>query len=402
MIRSNGKGSATRKRRLAGGSLAASLAGLVFAGLSMQSAAAAETRSYVVSWFHIANFLGGPEDCPNGLNPMSTEFYRTDLIALGKTPAEADELLKNFPGGPGGPDGEYIKLIMNRGDHGKTNAFAHPETVEDPHLKTVEGHFAYGFNLDGKGAASPNSFEDPETHEKGVNNQYWRAVGCVRSFRAAEPTRPTYAAANWDILRDQMPAWLISISGITDPRNSDNVTVTFDRALEHVTRDANGDVRPDMTYRVDSNPRSHNVLHGKIKDGVLTIEPGDLHMTADPFLQPDYNFHQAHLRLELKPDGGVKGHPRRLSRLVSDLLELCRRGLDRRAQHVAGTAGSLLCAEAAGRRLPGSEDGGEYGHFRGLYGRSGSGLPRAAGRHDRPQNRGRALRRPPNGATARG
>src|SRR5438477_1284857 len=47
----------------------------------------------------------------------------------------------------------------------------------------VESKYAYGFNLDGQGAASVDSFEDPETHEVGVNNQLFRVLGCARAFR---------------------------------------------------------------------------------------------------------------------------------------------------------------------------------------------------------------------------
>ena len=43
------------------------LAGL--AAVSPQSLRAAESKSYVVDWFYMANYYGGPEDCPKGLNP---------------------------------------------------------------------------------------------------------------------------------------------------------------------------------------------------------------------------------------------------------------------------------------------------------------------------------------------
>ena len=66
-----------------------------------------------------------------------------------------------------------------------------------------------------------------------------------------------------------MPAWLIEVSGITDPMNSPDVKVELFRATDHIVRDANSNVRADMSYRTDPDPRSHNVLHGHIKEGVL-------------------------------------------------------------------------------------------------------------------------------------
>lgn len=270
-----------------------------------RAAAAGETRGYAISWFGIAAYYGGDSDCPDGINPMSTEFYKRELLRLGYPEAEATALLKDFPGNPGQPDGQYIKIMATRGDK-KTNVYAHPESSYDPGLKEIKGKFAYGFNLDGK-TDSPISFTDPDTGEKGIKNQFYRVLGCVRSFRAPPGQHPTLAQAQWDVLRDEMPAWLIEVSGITDIKNSDNVTVRLYRATDHVSRDATGAVRSDMSFNVDPDPRSQNVLHGKIKDGVLTTEASDIHLLADPFLIPEYHWTKAQLKLKLNPDGSLKG-----------------------------------------------------------------------------------------------
>jgi len=280
-------------------------AGLALAMSTAVHAAPSETRGYVISWFGIAGYFGGDTDCPDGINPMSTEFYKRELLRLGYSEADATNLLKDFPGNPGKPDGEYIKIMQTRGDK-KTNVYAHPESSYDPGLKEIKGKFGYGFNLDGK-TDSPISFIDPDTGEKGIKNQYYRTLGCVRSFRAPPPQHPTLAQAQWDVLRDEMPAWLIEVSGITDPKNSDNVTVTLSRATDHISRDSTGGVRSDMSFNVDPDPRSHNVLHGKIKDGVLITEPTDIRLVADPFLIPEYHWTKAQLKLKVNPDGTLKG-----------------------------------------------------------------------------------------------
>jgi hypothetical protein len=286
-------------------SYAGSLALAAGIAVSALPSAQAETRGYVISWFGIAAYYSGDADCPDGINPMSTDFYKRELLRLGYSEKDATDLLKDFPGNPGQPDGQYIKIMQTRGDK-KTNVYAHPESSYDPGLKEIKGKFGYGFNLDGN-VDSPISFTDPDTGEKGIKNQYYRTLGCVRSFRAPPPQHPTLAQAQWDVLRDEMPAWLIEIDGITDPKNSDNVTVTLSRATDHVWRDATGAVRGDMSFNVDPDPRSLNVLHGKIKDGVLTTEPSDIHLLADPFLIPYYHWTKARLRLKLNPDGGLKG-----------------------------------------------------------------------------------------------
>ena len=45
--------------------------------------------------------------------------------------------------------------------------------------------------------ARANGFEDPETHEQGVNNQLFRALGCFIAERGTPTTRPTWPAQNW-------------------------------------------------------------------------------------------------------------------------------------------------------------------------------------------------------------
>ena len=164
------------------------------------------------------------------------------------------------------------------------------------------GRFGYGFNLDGKGAASPNGFEDPQTHEKGVNNQLFRAIGCLQAYKGYPPPQPPLEAEyRWDYSRAGMGAWLISISGADFDRDGE-VTVTFESSMDPVTtQDANAHIQSDMTYRVAAHPASHNVLHGRIHDGVIITEPATIRMHCDAYIQPVYEFLKARMRLESSP-----------------------------------------------------------------------------------------------------
>lgn len=295
-------GAATHRLGMTASGLALSLAGLVAGGLSIAPASASETRGYVVSWFHRAAY-SQDGDCPGGLNPPSEVFVKKILADMGKTPQEQEPLFKDYPANM------YGAIVMRGKVDGKpANVYTHPTSVPDPQIHTIVGRYAYGFNLDGKGAASPNSFEDPETHEVGVNNQLARALGCFVAERGTPTTRPTWPAIEWDAGRDQMPAWVIEISGIDDPKNSDNVTVGIYRATGPTTRNASGDPQADMTFRIDPNPRMQNVMHGKIKDGVLITDRFDFDMLQDPILGvAEYIFKDAKLRLTLNPDGSLKG-----------------------------------------------------------------------------------------------
>src|ERR1700761_4174967 len=89
-------------------------AGLAAAAFAAGHASASETRGYVVSWFGVSTYYGSESDCPDGLNPMSTEFYKRELLRLGYSEADATKLLKNFPGDPGAPGSEYMKIMATR------------------------------------------------------------------------------------------------------------------------------------------------------------------------------------------------------------------------------------------------------------------------------------------------
>jgi hypothetical protein len=264
---------------------------------------AAETRSYVVSWFHFATFASDA-DCPTGLNPSADVFFRRLYKELGNTPEQIEKMMANFPnGGGGGGNGN----IGQRGriDGKPANVYLNPTSEPDPNIKLAVGKVGYGFNLDGKDG--PNSFVDPETGEKGIDNQLHRALGCTGSLRGTPKARPTHPAIQWDMTRDNMAAWLIQISGIDDPQNDDDVEVEITRAIEPIIRDMSGEPQRDMTFRVEGNPRMQNRAHAKIKNGRLTTDAFDFYMIGDPFSLPEYEFKNAKLRFDLKPDGSISG-----------------------------------------------------------------------------------------------
>jgi hypothetical protein len=185
------------------------------------------------------------------------------------------------------------------------NIYNYPESVPDPHIKTVVGKFMYGFILDGHGGGS-DSFEDPETHEKGVNDQLWRAVGCFKDYDLSLPNRPFLEGVWWDTTVDFMPAWSITITG-DDLSKNGPVTVTFDKALRHLKRNATGGILPNATYALDPNPRSHNVFRGEIKNHVLTIEPSNLRLESEPPMWTEISLRNAHMRLNLEQSGDLNG-----------------------------------------------------------------------------------------------
>jgi hypothetical protein len=272
--------------------------------VSSTVAAAEQSKSFVVSWFTPAIY-SQDNDCP-GRNPSIDGIYRHAIQQLGVSPEEEERLFAKYEGTTGG--GEAGEIIINRAriDGKPVNAYANPLAAPDPNLFTVTGKLSFGFDLDGK--KGPNSFEEAETHEQGIDNQFFRAVGCNTGMRAHYPNRPLAGGTfQWDNIRLTQPAWLLTIRG-EDLTRDGPVTVVFDRALEATQGDALSQTRANMTYRIDSNPRSHSEFKAYLRDGVVsTTEPGTFHMVSDPYYIHVFKFRDAQLRVKLLPDGNLDG-----------------------------------------------------------------------------------------------
>ena len=272
--------------------------------LGASTASAGETRSYVLTSFADAAY-STKDDCAEGIDPDQTVQYALDLEALGIPEEQVKKLMAGYPTGP------VTRMLVNRGRiNGKpVNAFTNPASVMDPKLHLVTGHYAYGFNLDGKGADSPNSFEDPVTHEMGVNNQLFRVYGCHKNFRGppADAGPSTYYSAEWSQARPTFPAWVVTISG-DDLSKDGPVTLSFDRSLDHVLLDAQGNTEAYTTFRLDPDPRAHNEFPGQIEHGVVTItDHHDFHLVGDPIVMNDLDLSHTHLRMKLEPNGNASG-----------------------------------------------------------------------------------------------
>lgn len=270
------------------------------------TAASAESRTFVVSFFSQAT-TSVDGDCSKGVNPTIEEQYLINLEHLGYSKEDIAAMAKKEAEG----NGDIGTIMMTRGriDGKPVNAYAHPTAVTDPKLNALDGRFAYGFDMDGKGLDDPDGFVDPETGQRGVDHQAYRALGCMRAFRGSLQGRPTFWDWAWGQLRDSQPAWLITIEGENLSQDGE-VTVTFDRAIEFVASNVDSSPRRDVTYRVDPDPRSHNVYKGKIKEGMLTLaEPGtaDFRMLQNPLVTPELKMKRLHLRFELKADGSMSG-----------------------------------------------------------------------------------------------
>src|SRR4051812_19941418 len=85
---------------------------LLLAAVSAPAPAiASETRSFVITWFNIAEYFD-PErrDCPHGTNPGPDIFFRRELTRLGRPAAEIDSYINSFGNLAGGPGAAPVQM----------------------------------------------------------------------------------------------------------------------------------------------------------------------------------------------------------------------------------------------------------------------------------------------------
>jgi hypothetical protein len=259
----------------------------------------AETRGYVISWFATAtNAANFKINCPQDKNGGRTEWTIRDLRAVGYTQEQAVEIVKNAANSTELPADITRKMDTRATVNGHpVSIYNYPEAVADPNIETVSGKFAYGFDLGGSAA---NKFEDPETHQM-IDDQLWRAVGCTESFRAVPPVMPYPEELAWNTMVDSAPGWAMQITG-DDLSRDGKVTITLDRTTQHLERDSTGSVMSNASYIIDVSPRSHNVLQGEIKDGVLTIKPAKVRLQGEMPYYGEIAIRDTRMRINMRDD----------------------------------------------------------------------------------------------------
>ena len=153
----------------------------------------------------------------------------------------------------------------------------HPGTSNEPYpFHEVKGKTALGLNLDGK--VDLNDFESPDG-EEGIDNQLYRAIGCIANFRGPDGT--AYHFENNYMQRFNYNRFLIELTDVDSLTDDDEVTVTTYRGLDGLLTDATGkDFIPGGTQRIDMRWGKQFIqkFNGKIVDGILTTDTADLNI----------------------------------------------------------------------------------------------------------------------------
>ena len=279
---------------------AAALATCLLLGLAA-GPGQAETLGFVVKdWMTAVYETKFIDECPGGLAIPNEEIWWRDLSKAERSELTQDGLLSSlarwFTAVRRGPNGEDVCI--------------NPTVVQDPPMPVVEGKVSFGKNLDGNidGSATPKTcahenFVSP-TGEPGIDNQMYRLVGCIYGWREAGVVEVN---ANEMRRTSGLAMILIEVEGVDDPRNDDDVTVSFYRSIDQFPLDSAGQVLPFSSYRIDTangKARYGDSLKGSIKDGVLETESGDVQL---PYYG-NYNYmhpviRDMSIRLEIAEDG---------------------------------------------------------------------------------------------------
>jgi len=275
-------------------------------GLGVWTTASAEwTKTYVIDWYEPAMYFGGKDilapgtDCPNGTNP-EIDWIKV-LIKAGYTEAEA-KWLRN-PENPSRSPVHGQNQMAFRGRN-RENVYLFPETYPDPGLVGVSGELSEGFNLDDNKATG---FAAP-TGEKGIDNNFYRALGCTKSYRGP-PRLSSGALSTNDSMRNG--GWTVAIvvhGAGKDPMNDSKVDVGFYMSSDKLVKDGNGEIAHDYTFRIKP-AKLEAIMKASTTNGVIVSKGATPEIwMRDPGGARDLQLLKARLKLQMKPDGSLEGY----------------------------------------------------------------------------------------------
>lgn len=298
--------------------------GYLVAGAGVLAAGSALAAAFLVT-------SGGPARAEGGsfLRDGEAGFVVTQFAyALGKDAGETGacpngmsknvaEIFQETPEGqrrPGESDGDYGdridaggKAISSTAD-GKNFCF-HPQLAPlDPHARAMESLSvpAGGIDLDGKDARTPARLADFTGLDgaKGVDNQFFRVVGCSRSFQSdgsSNGFQTEMYTGSWGIL--------VRLRDVDDLRNDDHVEVGVFANADPIQLSPTREALEYATYALDQDPAYRGETTGRLVNGVLVTEPFDMqvHNVVNGMIlkRP---LKAARIRASLSKDGTLKGY----------------------------------------------------------------------------------------------
>lgn len=285
-------------------------AATTLAAFAAAGAAHADWRkSYVIEWYETAMYYGGPKDggvtdpgtdCPAGANPEPN--WVKVLTDAGYTQQEATWL--RDPSHPFRIPNHGQNQMAFRGKD-RTNIYVNPEATPDPGLNPVSGKIAEGLNLDGD---KTNGFVSP-TGETGIDNQFYRTLGCWMTYRGPPRASGTAQSRN-DEMRGGLWTVVMVVTGKgADPMNDSNVQVGFYTSKDPMVKDATGGIVRDATFRIAPDARFEGQLEAKTVNGeIISTRPTEEMWIRDPSYAREAQLLKAQVKLKMQPDGSLTGY----------------------------------------------------------------------------------------------
>lgn len=277
--------------------------------LTGPAAAAPWVRGFVVDNYEPAFRYGGRSgteepgsDCPKGT--IEILDYKKVLKTSWRTQAEVDKL--TLPVSAGGEGEKVISPAMaHRGFRRDIDSYVNPFTAPDAGMRQVTGKIAEGFDLDGD--PSTGGFIGTDG-ARGVDNAFYRAWGCIMSFRGSPWHAYLSQRAN-DKMLDGLYTMVIRLSGNADPMNDENVTLEVAYSPDKVVKDPMGNVVKDVSFRL-AKTEQFSRLKAHIRAGVLESEQTDIRLPEFSWGETrrgEALFKKGRIRLTLNRNGGLSG-----------------------------------------------------------------------------------------------
>lgn len=270
---------------------------------------------FVVNHF-APTYFHGEDDCPDGPAQMLRANWLATMAAPERAriqrPENAQEFRQRYRAYAMGPD--------------NTDICTHYARFDRAPQRTVQGHIAPGFDLDGdaSGAQTANTcahgtFTSPDGQATGIDNQLWRAMGCLDKMRGIKGMPPSNYQQFDGTLANGQNAQVILLRGVDSLVDDPDVEVIYTNTSDRAVLDSMGHFLPGGSFVMVDERRVRNVLHGRIANGVFEARSpliqlrysqlvgGTLRGTELRGTRAIWRFEQARLRLEFQADGTIKG-----------------------------------------------------------------------------------------------
>jgi len=187
-----------------------------------------------------------------------------------------------------------------------------PTANVDPEFRTLDAPGTLdGLDIDdtvsraGDGAQCAHDDFVASDGTPGIDDQLWRAIGCIRGFQDGDVVGSVVDGA----VRDGSMTILVDVQGVDDPLNDDDVQVQIFSSRDAPPLGGDGSVLPYGTLSIDPDARYHStVAHGRIENGVVLAGPFDVRIRLNiQIVTGDLGFRDAYVRLALGPDGAAEG-----------------------------------------------------------------------------------------------